>query len=89
MVENVLVFHYSCAVNGECRQLDCVSVTEPITLILKRFPCEDSGLNAQALCIKSGYGCASEANYVLPVLSDTYRSSLGPLQERLDLQIAC
>jgi len=64
-------------------------VTELVIWILKRFSHEDLGLNAEALCIKMGYGCASEANYMLSMLSDTFRSSLGPLYERLNLQINC
>lgn len=46
-------------------------MTEFSNLIWKRFLCEDSGLTAQALCIKMGHSCASEVNYRLSLLSDT------------------
>lgn len=52
--------------------MDCVSVTEFSSLILKRFPHEDSGLTAQALCIKMGHSCASEVNSGLSLFSDTF-----------------
>lgn len=46
-------------------------MTELSNLILTRFLCKDSGLAAQALCIKMGHSCASEVNYGLSLLSDT------------------
>lgn len=67
----------------------CVNVTQLGHLVLERFPHEDSRLNAQALCMKVRHGCATEANWLLFMLSDTFPSSLGPLQERLDLQVSC
>lgn len=68
----MLVFHHSCAVNGACTWLDCVWVTELSNLILKRFLREDSGLTAQALCIKMGHSCASKLNCGLSLLSDAF-----------------
>lgn len=51
-------------------------MTELSNLILERFLREDSGLAAQALCIKMGHSCASEVNYGLPLLSDTFPPAL-------------
>lgn len=56
MVEDVLVFHYSCAVSGEYGWLDYINVIEFIGLVMGRFPCKCSGMNAQALYAKTRHG---------------------------------
>lgn len=56
VVEDVLVFHYSCAVSGEYGWLDYINVIEFIVLVMGRFPCKCSGMNAQALYAKTRHG---------------------------------